>query len=63
MVAVAVVVGLRVTVTPLGLAQAWAFTRGRNDDGGGEDGGGGRRGGGGKNDVMWQRLNHGCPIW
>ena len=50
--------GSRSRPTPPGLARAWAFTRGfDDDDGGGKDGDGGERSDGGKTDVMWQRVN------
>ena len=53
-----VVVDMAVTAKPPGLARAWAFTRGfDDDDGGGKDGDGGERSDGGKTDVMWQRVN------
>ena len=49
---------MAVTAKPPGLARAWAFTRGfDDDDGGGKDGDGGERSDGGKTDVMWQRVN------
>ena len=51
-------VDVAVTAKPPGLARAWAFTRGfDDDDGGGKDGDGGERSDGGKTDVMWQRVN------
>ena len=52
------VVDVAVTAKPPGLARAWAFTRGfDDDDGGGKDGDGGERSDGGVTDVMWQRVN------